>query len=69
MIDTVKPYSAKWGKMSASDKKKYEESAEKDVERYNQHLELVKRHILQKPLHTDFSLMKPSEKPLKTVKM
>jgi hypothetical protein len=45
-----KMISKKWQKLSQSDRKKYEDLSEKDKERYQHHLELVKKHLLQKPL-------------------
>jgi len=53
MIEAVKASSKKWSKMSESEKKKYQQMEMKDVERYQNHLELVKRHILQKPVKED----------------
>lgn len=50
LIETVKKYAKKWPTVSASEKKRYQEMEQKDIERYNNHLELVKRHILHKPL-------------------
>lgn len=49
MIEAVKVYSKKWPKLSASEKKKYQDKEEEDKLRYEQHMELVKRHILDKP--------------------
>jgi hypothetical protein len=46
----VKAYSSKWPKLSSSERRKYESQAENDKERYHEHLELVKKNILQKPL-------------------
>jgi hypothetical protein len=50
LIDTVVKYAKKWPSVSGADKKRYQEMEHRDIERYNNHLELVKRHILQKPL-------------------
>jgi hypothetical protein len=50
IVEASKIYPKKWQKVTASEKKKYEEMAEKDRERYAHHLELVKKHLVQKPL-------------------
>lgn len=50
MIEANQTFSKKWAKMSEGDKKKYVIMQEKDKERYDQHLDLVKKHLLQKPL-------------------
>jgi hypothetical protein len=49
MIEAVKTYSKKWPKLSSSEKKKYQDMEEEDKIRYEQHMELVKKHILDKP--------------------
>jgi transcription factor A len=46
----TKAYAKKWPKVSNADRKKYDEMAEKDKERYREHLEIVRKNILQKPL-------------------
>src|SRR4051812_44965877 len=50
ITDATKVYSKKWGKLSDSEKKQYEKQAEEDKERYIQHLDLVRKHILEKPI-------------------
>lgn len=50
IVDASRIYPKKWQKLSASEKKKYEELYEREKERQAQHLELVKKHLLQKPL-------------------
>jgi hypothetical protein len=50
IVEASRIYPKKWQKLPTSEKKKYEEMFEKEKERHAQHLELVKRHLLQKPL-------------------
>ncbi len=53
LIETVQKYAKKWPNVSAADKKRYQDMAQNDIERYQNHLELVRKHILQKPLKED----------------
>ena len=45
-----KEYSKKWPKLSTKEKEKYDKLAEEDKERYNEHLALVKKYVISKPL-------------------
>lgn len=49
ITELTKKYSKKWSSMSDSDKRKYENMAEEDKKRYEEHLEMVRRNILDKP--------------------
>jgi hypothetical protein len=49
LTETTRLHSKKWKKMPASEKKKYDDMADEDKERYQRDIELVKKHILQKP--------------------
>ncbi len=53
ITEAAKKFSRKWSSLKASDKNKYEEMAEHDKERYENHLEIVRKHILQKPVKQD----------------
>jgi hypothetical protein len=50
MIEAVKKYSGKFAKISNTERKKYEDMASKDKERYQTHMELVRKHLISKPL-------------------
>jgi len=46
---TSKKNAPKWKNLSASERKKYEDMQADDVERYREHLELVKKHLVHVP--------------------
>lgn len=48
-------FSFKWSKLSDDQKKKYQDMEEEDKNRYQEHLSLVKKHILDKPLRESAS--------------
>jgi hypothetical protein len=50
ITEAGKEFSKKWPKLSAKEKEKYEKQAQEDKERYNEHLLLVKKYIVSKPL-------------------
>jgi hypothetical protein len=50
ITDITKEFSKKWPKLSAKEKEKYETMAKEDKERYNEHIALVRKYIVTKPL-------------------
>ena len=53
-----KEFSKKWKKMSDKDKEKFKLKEEEDKIRYNEHLALVRKYILEKPLKETATAMK-----------
>jgi hypothetical protein len=47
MIETVEQYSKKWATLNSAQKKKYQDLADEDTQRYNNHLEIVKKFLQQ----------------------
>jgi hypothetical protein len=59
MKEANKIYPDKWRKLSVDEKKKYQELVKLDKQRYLEHIELVKKHLIKLPLNqgpTGFSV-------------
>jgi hypothetical protein len=51
IVDITQELVKKWPKLTAKEKEKYETLAQEDKERYNEHIALVKKYIVAKPLN------------------
>jgi len=51
LLEANKRYPEKWRELTAGEKKKYQELAKLDRQRYQKHLDLVKKHLIKLPLN------------------
>lgn len=47
LMEAVEQYSKKWASLNSAQKKKFQDMADEDTQRYNTHLEIVKKFLLQ----------------------